>query len=195
MPHHRRRPCRFSAGATGHHLLATTTSTTLRHRRSCLPRSRNRERRGAYPNLRVTQRYTHADSNIGTRDRLPLCDSNPNRVKETEKGPGVAEVTGTPVTTATAREKCRTDTARKNRSGFGSKKKKSGFGFGRTLRPNPNFNPIPNRVNPKRRGKKGKESVSGKKNSEPNSDEPSSSQSESNPKRKEIKEKKNPKKE
>ena len=49
------------------------------------------------------------------------------------------------------------------------KKKKSGFGFGRTLRPNSNFNPIPNRVDPKRRrgrGKKGKESVSGK-NSEP----------------------------
>ena len=40
-----------------------------------------------------------------------------------EKGPGVAEVTRTPVTTATTWEKCRTDTARKNRSVFGSEKK------------------------------------------------------------------------
>ena len=69
--------------------------------------------------LRLHREIHIYDPNIGTRARLPLCDSNPNRVKEMEKGPGVAEVTGTPVTTATAREKCRTDTARKNRSMFG----------------------------------------------------------------------------
>ena len=99
------------------------TTTMPRHRHLRLPMRCNRERRGAYPNLRVTQRYQSNDPNIGTRARLPLCDSNPNRVKETEKGSGVAEVTGTPVTTATAREKCRTNTARKNRSVFGSEKK------------------------------------------------------------------------
>ena len=33
---------------------------------------------------------------------MPLCNPNPNRVKEKGKGPGVADVTGTPVTTATA---------------------------------------------------------------------------------------------
>ena len=83
--------------------------------------STEKTRRGL-PDLRL-HRGTHYDSNNGIRARLPLCDSNPNRVKETEKGPRVAEVTGTPVTTATAREKCRTDTARKNRSVFGSEKK------------------------------------------------------------------------
>ena len=50
-------------------------------------------------------RKVHYDSNNGTRDRLPVCNPNPNRVKETKKGPGVADVTGTPVTTATARGK------------------------------------------------------------------------------------------
>ena len=51
-----------------------------------------------------TKRYTH-DPNISIRARLPVCNPNPNRVKEMEKGPGVADVTGTPITTATARGK------------------------------------------------------------------------------------------
>ena len=54
-----------------------------------------------YPVLRLHIEVIY-DPNIGTRDRLPVCNPNPNRVKETEKGPGVADVTGTPVTTATA---------------------------------------------------------------------------------------------
>ena len=55
--------------------------------------------------LRLHREIHIYDPNIGTRARLPLCDSNPNRVKEMEKGPGVADVTGTPITTATARGK------------------------------------------------------------------------------------------
>ena len=50
-------------------------------------------------------RKVHNDPNIGSRARLLVCNPNPNRVKETEKGPGVADVTGTPVTSATARGK------------------------------------------------------------------------------------------
>ena len=51
------------------------------------------------PDLRLHREVHIYDPNIGTRDRLPLCDSNPNQVKETEKGPGVAEVTGTLILT------------------------------------------------------------------------------------------------
>jgi len=47
----------------------------------------------------------HNDPNIGIGARLLVCNPNPNRVKETEKGQGVADVTRTPVTTATARGK------------------------------------------------------------------------------------------
>ena len=57
-----------------------------------------------YPVLRLHTKVIY-DPNIGSRARLPVCNPNPNWVKETEKGPGVADVTGTPVTTATARGK------------------------------------------------------------------------------------------
>ena len=40
-------------------------------------------------------RKVHIDTNNGTRARLQVCNPNPNRVKEKEKGPGVADVTGT----------------------------------------------------------------------------------------------------
>ena len=80
----------------------------------------------------VTHREVMIDPNNGTRARLPLCNPNPNRVKEKGKGPGVVDVTGIPVTTATARGKrCRTAVLtgarqEKNRSVFGSEKKGKG---------------------------------------------------------------------
>ena len=101
---------------------ASTLASKLLRRHGQSGESSQRVRR-LTPDLRLHREVHICDPNIGIGARLPLCDSNPNRVKEMEKGPGVAEVTGTPVTTATAREKCRTDTARKNRSVFGSEKK------------------------------------------------------------------------
>ena len=64
---------------------------------------RNSERReGSSPDLRVTHtEILIIDSNNGIRARLPLCNPNPNRVKETKKRPRVAEVTNC--------RSCRTD--------------------------------------------------------------------------------------
>ena len=67
------------------------------------------------PDLQVTHREVIIDPNNGTRARLPLCNPNPNRVKEERKSGRGGGCHWNPVTTATARGK-RTDP-------FGSEKR------------------------------------------------------------------------
>ena len=79
-----------------------------------------------------TQRGTHTiDSNNGTRARLPLCNPNPNRVKEKRSKTGVADVTDYRSPPPPRGEKCHTAVLagvrqenKRRTSVFGSEKKK-----------------------------------------------------------------------
>ena len=83
---------------------------------------------------------------------MPLCNPNPNRVKAKKRDRGGGSHC-LPVATATAREKCRTDTARKEQDPFGSENREGSRHSSRTLTQELN----------RSSSELGKESVSGKR--------------------------------
>ena len=107
--------CRVTTGPPSLHQRHWTSpaprwaSSTLQHRR--LPATVHLPRRQgeAYRIYGYTHRGTHIyDPNNGTRARLPLCNPNPNRVKEKRSKTGVADVTDYRSPPPPRGEKCHT---------------------------------------------------------------------------------------
>ena len=91
--------CRVTTGPPSRHLAGAAPTPA-----STLLLCRNSERReGSSLDLRVTHtEVLIIDPNNGTRARLPLCNPNPNRVKEERKRDRGGGRHCLPVTTATA---------------------------------------------------------------------------------------------
>jgi len=120
--------------------LQVYTGPPSRHRAGAAPTPastlllcRNSERReGSSPDLRVTHtEVLIIDPNNGTRARLPLCNPNPNRVKEKRSKTGVADVTDYRSPPPPHGEKCHTavltgvrEENKRRTSVFGSEKRK-----------------------------------------------------------------------